>query len=94
MKVRELDCVKRMLEKEMYYDILNWMLESKLIKQEQIIRTDRLQERAEFLYRYLKQLEKDDTLQLVDFEWHLLPIEFIKLTCVGETEEKVFTYGL
>jgi hypothetical protein len=41
----------------------------------------------------LSDLNKDDKLQLVDYEWTILPFERLKLTLVSNTGKKEFEYS-
>jgi hypothetical protein len=94
LKIKELECIKRLVQKGYYHEIANWLIESKFIHGGDIQTLSRDLERAEFIYRKLKHLEEEGKLLLLDFEWQILPLEFIKLMCTTEHEEKLFTYGL
>lgn len=41
----------------------------------------------------LKELQSKDKLQLLDYEWHLLPVERIKITLVTDRAKKEFVYN-
>lgn len=41
----------------------------------------------------LNDLQKADKLQLVDYEWSILPFERLKLTLVTNTQRKEFEYS-
>jgi hypothetical protein len=41
----------------------------------------------------LDRLNKEDKLQLVDYEWTILPFERLKLTLVSNTGKKEFEYS-
>ena len=62
-------------------------------KKDDFVELTRNQERAEYIYSVLNQAVEDEKLQLLDFEWNLLPKEVIRIMCVTALEKKVFTYG-
>jgi hypothetical protein len=41
----------------------------------------------------LEQAVKDEKVQLLDYEWTILPVERMSLTIVTQTDKRVFTYG-
>jgi len=92
---KKVDCIMRLLVKnECYMDICAWLIEQKFTELSEVQTKIRLQERAEFIYFILKEAEEKEKLMLLDFEWTILPLETIKITCVTEREKKEFTYGL
>lgn len=42
----------------------------------------------------LEELSKKDQLQLVNYEWKILPVEFVQLSLVSKTGKKDFTYTI
>jgi hypothetical protein len=76
-----------------YDEISEYLLMNKLAVATDIAAAIHLQERAEFVFYTLKKAEADEKLMLLDFQWSILPIEQIKITCVSAREEKLFTYG-
>jgi len=92
---RKVECLERLLEVNHSYDeIGEWLVENKLTDTVTIKSYNRTKERAEFLYSLLKQASIDEKIILLYFEWSILPVESIKITCTTATEEKQFTYGL
>ena len=90
---KKLDCIRRMIEKERFYEFAEWMIEHNICDKEDIIGLVRDSEKAEFIYITLMQAYEDKKLQLFDFEWIMLPKEIIKIMCITELEKKVFSYG-
>jgi hypothetical protein len=45
------------------------------------------------LHTFLANLSKEGKLQLLEYEWNLLPIERIKITVVTDRNSKEFTYN-
>jgi len=91
---KKIECIRRLLIKnQAYNEICEWLLSIDLIDQIQVNTHKRDQERAEFILKTLDQAMNSKKFQLVDFEWSILPLELIKITCVTEREEKVFSCG-
>jgi len=92
---RKIECIARLLEKNHSYDeIAEWLVINKFTNKIALDNLTRDKERAEFIYNVLKQRQLDEDIQLLYFEWNILPQETIKITCVTNKEEKFFTYGL
>ena len=91
---KQIECIKRLMKKNnSYHEICNWFFERKQTTQLEINKYSRDQERAEFIFELLHEAEKSEFLQLLDFEWTILPLETIKITCVTEREEVTFSFG-
>lgn len=91
---KKVECIKRLFKKnQSYNEICEWLVAQKLATQQEVNSYTRDQERADFIYNTLLKAEEDEFLQLLDFEWTILPLETIKITCVTEREEIVFAYG-
>jgi hypothetical protein len=93
MTNKKLECIKRMVHLGHFLELVEWLVETKLVKYEDFVTLTREQERSEFVYKSLIDAEQKEDLILLDFEWSLLPLEFIKITCVTETEKKEFVHG-
>lgn len=88
------ECIKRLFIKQHSYNSMcEWLMQLKLTNELEVNTFTRDQERAEFVLAVLDKAVKDEKFQMVDFEWTILPLETIKITCVTEWEEKVFSYG-
>ena len=91
---KKIECILRLLKKEeSYVDIVNWLIELKIVILQDAKSQTRDQEKAEFLYYSFKKGVESEKIQLLDYEWTVLPLEQIKITCVTEREKKEFTYG-
>jgi len=91
----KIDCIERLLKLNHSYDeICDWLVLNKFTDDISVKANLRLREKAEFIYKVLKQKEKEEKIILLYFEWSTLPSESIKITCTTQEEEKVFTYGL
>ena len=49
---------------------------------------------AQLIFSLLNELQKKEKVQLVDYEWTILPKEFLKLTLVTDNSKKEFTYSV
>jgi len=90
---KKLKCILRMIELDYYYEFTEWMVEHKIIIEEDLVGLTRDLEKAEFIDCELRFALKEGKMQLLDFEWSLLPLEVIKIICVTETTKKEFTHG-
>ena len=86
-------CIIRYLELNGYSEIVEYLLTNKLAVESDAKAAIHPQERAEFIFNSLKKGEADEKLLLIDFEWNILPIEQVKITCVSTRESRQFTYG-
>lgn len=92
---KRIECIKRLLRKnQSYNEICEWFLMYDLADEITVNSYTREQERAEFILETLLKAEQDKFLQLLDFEWTILPLETIRITCISDREEREFTYGL
>lgn len=94
MNNRKIECLLRLLKKEESYStIVEWLIEQKIIILQDAKGLTRDQEKAEFLYHSFKKGESIEKIQLLDYEWTILPLEQIRITCITDREKKEFTYG-
>ena len=91
---KKIECIKRLVDMGMFHEFITWFLEHKLITSDSVVGLERAKERSEFIYATMKRAEADNDLILLYFEWTLLPLETIKISCATATEKKEFTYGL
>lgn len=93
MKIKELECINKLIHEDLYLDFKEYIVDNKLAKEEDFISLVKDYEKAKFICYTLDQAVKNEKLILLDYEWSFLPIELIKVTCVTETEKREFTYG-
>lgn len=89
-----IECVKTLIHKNGYYDLLEWLEENKMLDKEKWKTADSLQLKSELIVKSLSFAEQSQRLLLVDYEWSILPLQIIKITCVTEREKREFTYGI
>lgn len=94
MKTKQLECIFRLIQLGALEEIKEYLIESNLVKEEDFFNLSRDTEIASFIYDTLQLAVSSKHLQLLDFEWSLLPLELIRVTCVTDTEKKEFTHGL
>ena len=91
---KKVECIKRLLKKDnSYTEMCEWFLEHKLVTKLEAASYSRLDERAVFLFNVLETASENTKFQMVDWEWSILPLEMIKITCITERDVKVFSYG-
>ena len=95
MNNRKISCILRFMEKSesFYSEILEFLIEERLMKKEERVGLDRPTERAKFLVDRLEFLLREEKVMLVDWEWNILPVERIRLLIVTDSLQKDFTYG-
>ncbi len=93
---KKIECIKRLLllSSGQYYEFANWLMEHKLADEGDFESVSRIQERAELIYEKLRNAEVNSKLMLLDYEWTILPLETIRITCVTTVEKREFTHGL
>lgn len=89
-----IECVKTLINKNGYYDLMEWLQENKILDKERWKNADSLQLKSELVVRSLSAAEQDQRLLLLDYEWTILPLETIRIMCVTDKEKKEFTFGL
>lgn len=86
---KKIACIERLIEIGLYEEFIDWMLDSSLIKE---MPKDLLSNyaKAEYIYSVLERSAKDNKLMLLDYDWIMLPVEIIKITCITDREKKEF----
>lgn len=90
----KIECIKRLIEKNGDDDIILWLEENKLMDKDSWKSAGSLQLKSELIVKTLSKAANSDKLMLLDYEWTILPLETIRVTCVTEREKKEFTFGL
>lgn len=77
-------------------EILRFLRDEKLITDDvmQNILHDQHQTHSTKIAMMLEELVQAEKLQLVDYEWTILPKELLKLTIVSAEAKKEFTYSV
>jgi len=93
MKAKELECIHKLIYEGMYEEFKEYIIDNKLAKEEDFKLLNRDSEKARFIGHTLDNAAKEEKLLLLDYEWSLLPLEIITITCINLTEKKEFKYG-
>ena len=77
-------------------DILEFLKLHKLINDDvmQNILHENHRTHSTVIASLLQDLVKEEKVQLVSYDWTILPIEIMKLTIVTETDKKEFMYSV
>jgi|SRR5687768_3090305 len=88
---REIECLQRLhYLSTVYEELLQFLVEEFLLTKEQLQVIRSSPEQAKLLQAKLASLSKDRLIQLLEFEWTILPVERIKLTVVTDRGHKEF----
>jgi hypothetical protein len=91
------ECLNRLFDTiKCREEILQFLKDEHLISDDvmQHILHEHHTQHASKILTLLEDLKKKEALQMVDFEWKILPKEFIQLTLVAKTAKKEFTYSV
>lgn len=92
---REIECLKRLEELSSAYEaLLQFLSQERLIEALELKEMRASPETAKLLQQKLSLLAKGGQLQLLTYEWALLPTELIKLTLVTQNNIKEITAEL
>jgi hypothetical protein len=92
---KEIDCLQRLQDKSGSIDeILQFLVEEKLIDGDLVKKVKQSSDEAKEVHAVLSGLSKSDKLQLLEYVWHVLPVEIIKIYIVTNRNNKEFTYNL
>ena len=93
---KKTECLKKLFKLlHCRQDILEFLAEEKVIPTvavQDILHQDHNTHAAQIV-TILDNAVKEEQLQLVDYEWSILPIERICLTVVSNSTKKEFRYG-
>jgi hypothetical protein len=89
---REIECLQRLQElTPVYEELLQFFTQQLLITNEELKVIRDSPEQAKLLQRKLATLSKERKLQLMEYEWTILPVERIKLTMVADNGHREIT---
>lgn len=93
---RQIDFLNRLFDLiKCRSELLQYLKEEKLVTDIAIksILNEHASTHAKQIYDLMLSLAKDDKLQLVDYEWTILPFERLKLTLISHSGKKEFEYN-
>lgn len=89
----KIECLRRLVMTENHYPLIEWLYDAKLAKQDMFANKS-YQAIAEIIFLTLSESVKNDAIMLLDYEWTILPREFIRITVITEKEKQEFTYNI
>lgn len=91
--IKKIDCLKALFKKaQCRQEVLEFLAEEKIIPQvsvQDILHSNHNTHASQIAF-ILDSAEKEESLQLVDYEWVILPVSKIKLTIVSNNTKKEF----
>ena len=91
---REIDCLSRLQDRSGSIDeIIAFLVEGKLMDLEMAKKVKQSSDEAKEIHAYLKDLSRNDKIQLLEFSWVILPVEIIKIQLVTHRDNRQFTYN-
>lgn len=88
---REVECLKRLQQlSPVYEELVSFFLQEKLITQEELRVMRESPEQARMLQAKLAILSSEQKIQLLEYEWAILPVERIKLNIVTDRGHREF----
>jgi hypothetical protein len=92
-KRREIECLDRLQDlTPTFLDILLFLTEEKIITAEETTAFGKLGINGKTMQNLLFKLQKNDKLQLLEYEWTVLPVERIKILIVTDRNTREFSY--
>ena len=89
---REVECLKRLQELSPVYDeLIQFLLQEYLISKEELKVIKNSPEQGRLLQAKLALLSEERKLQLLEFEWVILPTERIRINVVTDRGFKEFS---
>jgi len=91
---KEIECLSKLDELTPAYDaILDFLQSEDLISREEAKGIRSSSEIPKGIHTKLATLSKTKKLQLLEYEWTMLPIERIKITIITDRNNKEFSYN-
>lgn len=88
---REIECLKRLQElSPVYGELVAFFLQENLLSKDELRVIKTSPEQGRLLYAKLASLSEEHKLQLLEFEWTLLPTERITINIVTDRGAKEF----
>lgn len=85
----EVECLIRLNQfTPVYEELLEFLFKEYLITKDELNVIRNSPEKAKLMQAKLRSLSQDRRLQLLEFEWTILPVERIRITIVTDREHK------
>ena len=94
MKQVNVDCLKRLFHLTgSYEDLIEFLLQEKIIDQDYLVNLSHEKDKVRELCHTLFLASKQEKLQLLQFDWVVLPVERIRLKLVTDMQTKEYTHN-
>ncbi len=94
MKQAHIECMKRLCTLTgCYDDMVNFLLEDKVITKEALVELNLEHDKVRQLCHILFDASKTEKIQLLAFDWVVLPVERISLKIVTDMGTKEYTHN-
>ena len=91
---KEIECLARLETLVGSYEpILDFLISENMVSKEEKTGYMMMQDKAKWLWTHLSVLSKSNKLQLLEYEWTILPVERVKITIVTDRMSKEFSFG-
>jgi len=91
--MKKIECLRRLydLNQSILSEIVSFLQDNDIMKENDVYEYKISLNKPEFLYKTLENIKKK--VQMVSFQWTILPDEFIIISIATEKEYKEFIYG-
>ena len=94
---RKIECLERLFNLlKCKVDLLQYLKEDGVITDDTMQRllNDHHSLHANRIATIMEDAVRENKLQLVDYEWSILPMELVRLTIVSNKSKKIFEYSI
>jgi hypothetical protein len=90
----KVECISRLIDlTSCLEDILSYLLDEKIITQREVSAIKLENNKSKFLYEILEKAKNEEKLQLLTYDWTLLPVERIKIRLVTNRSSKEYVHN-
>ena len=94
IKSNQILCLQRLQDTTgQLVDILEFLKQELLVDDAQMKSVKQGADHAKEIQSILKDLQARNKLQLLEYEWNILPVENILITIITERNQREFTYN-
>lgn len=94
MKLKKIEFLDRLFKLAGCFDELcGFMADERLLDASLLLTLKNTSEKARWIVNFLDDLQKDEKIMLVSYEWQVLPVERLKLTIVTSKANKEFYFN-
>jgi hypothetical protein len=94
MKTEEIECLVRLDSiTQVFHDLYAYLVEEKLATKEDVKAIQTSSHRGKAMQAFLDDLKKRELIQLLEYEWMILPVERIKILIVTSRSSREFVHN-